>query len=280
MSKKNVAARQREVFASVAAGMGPRRHLGAPVRDAFFRHEDDGEVEHPLARLMSSRGGKAGGGRGGKTRVLLYLSLLWVAAGGDHSSDRPARFWAELLGLSDPDGAGSRVIRSSWRELAARNFVKMTKEGHEGAVPRVQLLREDGSGKPYTIPNGQGGDTYRRIPEQAWRTLFPDESLSGPGLVMYLIALRTAQRAQTIQGLTFPGTYITTEYGIGESTRKSGLRDLSKAAVLDRDRRPVDDVGGTSHRVRWRYTYDLNDLYAPILKPVGGQPAPREKETR
>lgn len=83
-----------------------------------------------------------------------------------------------------------------------------------------------------------------------------------------------------VGGLTFPGSYITTEYGIGESTRKSGLRDLSSAMVLERDRKPVDDFGGTSHRVRWRYTYDRNELDAPVLKPVGGQPAPRGKETR
>jgi hypothetical protein len=55
--------------------------------------------------------------------VLLYLSLLWVAGGGDHTTTRPARFWASLLGLPDPMGAGSRAIRSNWDELEQRGFV-------------------------------------------------------------------------------------------------------------------------------------------------------------
>lgn len=262
MTDKVAAALQREMFDAVVQRMGPRRNLGAPIRDSLFRYDVADQRYYPLARLLSSRGGKAGGGRGGRTRVALYLSLIWVASGGDHSSDRPARFWAGLLGIPDPDGAGSRVIRSTWRELEARNLVSLTPGAHSGAVPTVKLLREDGTGKPYTIPTGKDGDTYRRVPQTAWKALFHEPELTGPGLVMYLVTLRTAGRANRLEGLTFPRAHFQAEYGIGESTRKSGLQNLVRLGVLDAHRHRTDDYGDPSRRGRSRYTYDLFDLYA------------------
>ncbi len=263
MPQKLTTALQREMFDAVQLRMGPRRGLGAPLRDVFFQHEADGVRQYPLARLMSSRS-TSGGGRGGKTRVALYLSLIWVASGGDHSTDRPSRFWAGLLGLPDPDRSGGRVVRSTWRELQARRLVALTPGDHEGAVPTVRLLREDGSGRPYTIPDGSPGETYRRIPEFAWRRLFAEPELTGPGLAMYLVALRTAYRAQRLDELTFPSAYFLTEYGLGDSTRKSGLRNLSDLGVLDPHRRRMGDFGDSSRRARMRNVYNLLEDYAPV----------------
>ena len=273
MARKITNTRQVETFRAIRGGMGPRRGRGAPVRDSFFRDERDGERAYPLARLLSSRSGKAGGGRGGKTRVALYLSLLWIASGGDHSSNRPARVWAELLGLTDPDGAGSRVVSSTWRELEARHLVTITPGGSGGDGPTVRLLREDGSGAPYTIPTGAGGDTYRRIPEFAWERLFAEEDLTGAGLTMYLRAVRTADRAQRLEGLTFPASHIRDEYGLGESTRKSGLKNLTDLGVLDAHRRRTDDFGDPSQRARFRNTYTLLDRYAPEQRERGSSPS-------
>src|SRR4051812_45323767 len=109
-----------------------RSGQGAPVRDTFFRCEVGGQQHHPLAQLMSSRSGRSGGGRGGRTRLALYLSLLWVAGGEGHSSHRPASFWAALLGLSEPEGAGGRVVRSTWSELEARGLVAVTRGDYPG----------------------------------------------------------------------------------------------------------------------------------------------------
>lgn len=282
LSPKLGVALQREMFDAVQVRMGPRRGLGAPVRDEFFHHDVDGVRQYPLARLMSSRS-TSGGGRGGKTRVVLYLSLIWVAAGGDHSTDRPARFWAALLGLPDPDGAGARVVRSTWSELQARRLVEITPGEHAGAVPTVRLLREDGSGRPYTIPDGRAGETYRRIPEFAWRRLFAEPELTGPGLALYLVAVRTAYRARRLEELTFPTAYFRTEYGLGESTRKSGLRNLTDLGVLVPHRRRMDDFGDSSRRARMRYVYDLLEDYAPVhqARPVQpGRPSPEAGSVR
>lgn len=242
--------------------MDHRQGLGAPVRDSFFKTQLGGKTYYPLARLMSSRSGP-GGGRGGQSRLALYLSLLWIASGKDHSSRRPANFWAGLLGLPDPDDAGSRVVRNAWRELAIRRLVTVTAGDYDGDVPTVTLLREDGSGEPYTIPTGQDGDRYRRVPEEAWKRLIAEPSLTGPGLAMYLVAVRTAERARQNTGLTFPRAYFQSEYGLGESTRKSGLRNLSDMAVLDVHPQRTDDFGEIGRRARLRNLYDLNDLYGP-----------------
>ena len=254
----------KEAYAAVLRTQTHRQGLGAPLRDAFFRHhaQPGSPVEHPLARLMSARSGQSGGGRGGRTRVLLYISLLWVASGHDHSTSRPARFWAELLGLDDPSGAGARAIRSTWRELEARGFVQIEPPSRSDLAPSVSPLREDGSGSVYAIPTGEDGDTYRRVPQAAWRRLFW-EDITGPGLAMYLIAIRTAEQARTLENLVFPRTYIREEYGLGDSTIRAGLQNLTILGVLDRELELADSYGGRAQRSRRRYVYDLLDIFGP-----------------
>lgn len=261
---------QQKNFHAVLRSMGRRQGMGAPVRDVFFKTEIDGKTHYPLARLMSSRSGP-GGGRGGQSRLALYLSLLWVASGKDHSSQRPANFWAGLLGLPDPDDAGSRVVRSAWKELEVRQLVTLAGGTYDGDVPTVTLLREDGSGAPYTIPTGRNGDYYRRVPEQAWNRLIGEPSLTGPGLAMYLVAVRTAEQARRNTGLTFPRAYFQSEYGLGDSTRKSGLRNLSEMAVLDARPQRTDDFGEIGRRARLRNLYDLNNLYGPVPRATPSQ---------
>lgn len=111
-------------------------------------------------------------------------------------------------------GAGSRAIRSNWDELEQRGFVSIVRADVSGDPPIVRALKEDGSGDRYTIPTGRTGDTYRRVPEAAWRSLLHETGLSGPGLCMYLVSLRTF--GQTRGGaLTFPRSYFRREYGMG-----------------------------------------------------------------
>jgi hypothetical protein len=262
---------QTAVFLAAVRAMDRRAGRGAPVRDSFFRHAVDGQTRYPLAQLMSSRRGASGGGRGGKTRLALYLSLLWVASGEGHASHRSARFWADLLDLPDPEHAGSRTVRSTWSELAARNLVSITKSEVAGNAPTVRLLREDGSGQAYTIPVGRDGDTYRRVPEEAWRSLLPNGELTGAGLVMYLVAIRTAGQAGRLDGLTFPRAYFKTEYGLGESTRRSGLRNLTDLGVLQRHTRHVDDSGDLLERRRQRDVFDLSAEY--VYDPEQDKPS-------
>lgn len=257
--------RQRQAYQAVVTTFGARKELGVPVRDTFFRRDGDGKRKYPLAHLMSSRSGP-GGGRGGRTRLALYLSLLWVAAGRSHSSQRPASFWASLLGIPDPDNAGARVIRSTWAELASRKLVHITPGARSGDIPIVHSLREDGSGEAYSIPTGHSGDTYRRIPQNTWKLLIPEHELTGAGLAMYLIAVRTALQAQSPHDLTFPAASFKTQYGLSDTTRKAGLANLTDLLVLEKTLRSTDTTGGYGGRRHQRSTYDIDERYAPQVQ--------------
>lgn len=263
---REIRQRQMRAFEEAARYQERRRGLGAPVRDAFFVGMRGGKTQHPLAMLLNGPRG-SGGGRGGKTRILLYVSLLWVAGGGDHTTRRPARWWAELLGLPDAEGAGSRVVRSTWEELERRGFVSITHAATSGDSPTIRLLREDGSGDAYTIPVGRDGDTYRRVPENAWRTLFYSEDLTGPGLVMFLVALRVHGQAHE-GSMTFPRAYFQSEYGLGDSTRKTGLRNLVLNGVLEAEGVSVEDELSGGRR-RGRTMYNLSPAYNPPPRAVG-----------
>lgn len=248
----------RKTFNQITLTQGARAGKGAPLRDVFFVTQ---EREHPLASLMNARSG-TGGGRGGKTRILLYLSLLWVAAGKDHATTRPASFWADLLGIPNEQGQGSRAIRSNWKELEHRRFVTIAPGTTSGDTPTIRPLKEDASGDPYTIPTGHDGDTYRRVPESAWRRLFHNPKLTGPGAVMYLVSLRThgQQRHGT---LTFPRTNFKTEYGLGETTRRTGLHNLLDLGVLEQYESFSRETGADNQRRRGRAQYELLPLYEP-----------------
>ena len=263
---------QREAALEVRDRMGlsegpSRRGLGAPVRTAFFRKAPG---EHPMASLMSGRQG-SGGGRGGRTRLALLLSLIWVASGKDHSTTRPASFWARLLGMPDPGETGARTINATWAELERRGFVKVQRGPHTGAVSQITLLDESASGAPYRIPTGGEGDRYIRVPEALWAAPVLTQEMTGPGLALYLITLRTYGLARSKDRLTFPAVTFHDRYGLSESTRKKGLKNLDDLLILMRTKSVVDDSGGVGHRLRPRNTYEL----APhLLPPASGSGKP------
>lgn len=261
----------REVLRSMARAShreGEEHHSrfgkGAPVRVSFL---DAGGGRHPMASLMHSREHRGGGGRGGRTRLALYLSALWVAGGGDHSTTRPASFWARLLGLPDDESTGVRTIRSSWAELVHRGFCTVTPGEGAGAVPTYTLCSEVGNGQPYTIPRGREGDRYFRVPESAWtQGLLGDSELTGPGLAMYLVALRTASLVGRTDSLAFPAAAFVRDVGLSNPTRKKGLRNLDELGILiSTPDEPRDDLGERGQRLRPRNIYRFGEGWAPAV---------------
>lgn len=264
---------QRRAARQIAAAMKKRSGLGAPVRRSLLLAE--GQPKSPMSSLLSGQAAPGGGGgRGGRTRLALYLTLLWVLSGRGspdatpHSSSRPWRFWAELVGLADPDDAGTRAVRAAARELNERGFVVHTpSDDNQGAT--LTLLREDRSGAAYAIPNPKAHpqDRYVRVPEAMW-TQGLLSRLTAPELAMYLIALDFHRTDRPEATLTFGESFIRDVYGLGDSSRRKGLAGLATHDVLWMETRPQDDRGERLGRLSRRNVYAIS----PSWRPPNPQP--------
>jgi hypothetical protein len=260
---------QRRAARQIARTMQNRGGLGAPVRRSLLLAE--GGSKSPMSSLLSGRDApRGGGGRGGRTRLALYLTLLWVLSGrgpadtAPHSSARPWRFWAELIGLAEPDGAGTRAVRAAARELHERGFVVHTPsdDNHHGAT--LKLLREDRTGADYEIPNPKANprDRYLRIPEAMWTQGLLGR-LTGPELAMYLIALDFHRTDLPEATLTFGQSFIRDVYGLGDSSRRAGLGGLAAKDVLWVETQAQDDRGERLSRLSPRNVYSIPPSWRP-----------------
>lgn len=263
---------------TLASGMAS--HMGAPVRRSFMRRGDD-QQRTPLEELMTSTRHIAGG-RGGRTRLALLLSLWWVNArpdvDGAHTSRRTTTWWTDLLGLPDPH-QGARIINANLKELATRGFLTLT-PGTPGMPKTITLLDEHGTKALYRRPDGTDGDAYFRIPEQLWTTGLISQ-LSGPALVMYLAMLYHHRRIPTDK----PGQFTTrpiwftaksfhTLHGLSEDTRLAGIRDLHQLGVLTIDTVSIDSSGqpGGGGIRRQRRHLTLLPAYQPPLPDTKPHP--------
>ena len=264
-------------------------HMGAPVRRSFMRRTED-QQRTPLEELMTSTRHVAGG-RGGRARLALLLSLWWVNArpdeDGAHTSRRTTTWWTDLLGLPDVH-QGARIVNANLKELAARGFVTSI-PGTPGMPKTITLLDEHGTGQLYRRPDGVDGDAYFRIPEQLWTTGLIGQ-LSGPALVMYLAMLYHHRRFPTDK----PGRFTTRPiwftaksfhalHGLSEDTRLAGIRELHRLGVLTIDTVSADSSGrpGGGGIRRQRRHLTLLPAYEPPLpdtKPLTG-PTPEDPVT-
>lgn len=224
----------------------------APVRRAFIRRISEGPP--PLAELVR-------GGRGGVVRLRLLLSMIWIAAAPPHDTRFPARAWAELLGLPDPDGKGGRRVADAIRWLAAHDLV--TVQSEPGAPGRVFLLDESGSGEPYDIPATADKDPFtNRLGQGDWYiSLTPDlwvqgwlATLSGAALALLLILIDMKQLDGSDE-VWVSERARDDRYGISADTWTKGTRELRHHDLVIVHRRPIS---GDFDWRRYRNTYIVN----------------------
>lgn len=245
-------------------------HMGAKVRRSFLIRSDT-QPRTPLQELMSARG-RAGGGRGGQSRIKLLLTLWWVNArpgsDGTYSSSRTAGWWARMIGIDDPD-QGPRVIGANFKELAARGHIELT-PGSPGRPATVSLLDGSGTGTLYTPPKGPGADSYFRIPEQLWTTGAIGK-LSGPGIVMYLVLLDLYNASDPDKPAWFTDSPFRERYGLSRDTRLAGINNLSTAGLIYVTTKAIDPAGeeDTGRRRHQRRLITLIPEYRP---PAQQQP--------
>lgn len=243
-----------------------RRRAGVPVRNVFVSSEDPG-VRPPMARLLSGAE-SGGGGRGGQLRLKLFLSLLWVCAKAPYSVTRPARAWAALLGLPDPEGSGTRRIQATFRELGERRLVRVLDRG--GRPSEVTVLNEKALGAEYEPPSetysllqSKGAEEdvlrehrYFRLPSGLWTAGYINK-LSGPGLAM-LMVLRCEQRGQEGTDVWFSPGKAADRFSLAETTQRQGLQELRQLGLLVTQKKIVSESGAYIDFTRRRNVHTLN----------------------
>lgn len=241
-----------------------------PLRRGFLLRGDQGEPS-PLNLLLSSRTG-VGGGKGGKRRLALLLTALWVCAKSPHSTQRPASWWAEMIGLPDPKSTGStRSVVTNLRELDEREFITFA-PGKDGYSPTVTALNELGTGDRYTRPYVDEHRNYIQIPLTLWTHDGLIGKLSAPGLAMFLIVISYFNpNTNNGEDIWFSDKAFRDRHGMAEATRLNGLNQLVNLGVLTMRERETDVHAAEGYRAVRRRFYSIPQLFHPPGRPAEEQ---------
>ncbi len=214
-----------------------RRRL-VPVRRTFVQAlRGQANRAGPLARLVAER-----------QHVALDLLLLLIALQPVIGPNDPiaGRTWARLL--SGRSTRSPATVSRTWKVLADLGLVEWTPN------KPVVLLREDGSGQPYTHPGeGRVGAGYFGLPRRYWLDGW-HERLRLPGKAMLLVLLAETNNPAT-PSFSVSAERIAEYYGFSVATVKRGLAELREAGLLGESWRkvgaPRSPTGWTYHVHYW-----------------------------
>jgi hypothetical protein len=223
---------------SAILGQGNRDH--SPVRIAFLQRSEGGKrVPGPLAQFVTT---------GDRRGIALYLLLIGKATTEPWDAALPAAVWARALGIPFPTSkTATSSVSKTWLRLEQRRLVKRSRWRR---MAKVTLLREDGSGAPYTHPAREGG--YFKLPHAFWLTGPATDQrwqrvLSLAEIAMLLIASSHKPRFR------LPFEYAPAWYGISADTAARGLHGLESKGLLAVDRTfklaPLAPEGYTSENL-------------------------------
>ena len=264
-----------EALALARAAAGRVRGRELTIRRGFIRlpRDRDGDLPAdqvpPVAVLLR-------GSRGGM-RLKLYMAVLWMAGGGDtqrgHTVTFPARAYAELLGLDDPELKGQRRVREAFTTFA--NAGLLTLHARPGHPKTIALLREDGSGEPYDRPGkhfekaADGADAdpaeadnasvhhFVRLSPEFWTQGWA-QVLSAPAIAVLLAMLVvTTNGTRSNQWI---GQSERRLYGLSDDTWTKGTAELVERGILAVRRAPVSRDAFDWKRRRNTYTLILERL--------------------
>lgn len=218
----------------------------------------------PVARLLR-------GGRGGSVRLKLYLSLLWFAANPPYDVTYPARAWAQLLDLPDPEVGGARRVSDALAWLKAHRFVEV--QNRPGLPSRVVLLEESGEGRPYSVPGAawrtlgreateeeRQRQRYLQLPPEVWTSGWL-QVLDGAAIAMLLVILAEKPAARENARVWFSPAEALKRYGLSPATRTKGLNQLSRAGIVT-----TEKISATRDPFDLRRTRNAYRLDAARLK--------------
>jgi len=230
-------------------GTPTRRPPARPNRRALVEQmlSASGRSGVPVRREFLQRGPKDFGTDGTRAAALREFArdavtldcYLWITAMASASEPYvawyPAATWAQVSGLAEH--ATIDAARARWAKAVTKLERLQLVKRERGAKNKMiyRLLREDGSGEPYTRPlKGSVDGHWFSIPHVYWREGF-DLSLSGPEKLMLLIALDQKD------AFRIPPDRVPSWYGLSESTAKRGYSGLLQRGILSREDRWASD---------------------------------------
>lgn len=221
------------------------RERAAPIRRAFIKGSAD--APPPLYRIMR---------RGGAIRLKLFLSLLWIAGGAPYSTGFPARRWATLLDLPNPEGNGSRRIKDGLSQLQALGMVRLERRGGK---PMYVYVRDDaGRNKEYGHP-ASARDSYLKLPHEFWTKGWL-AGLSGIAIAILLVLLEWSDGRARDQSVWIAPSEARGKYHFSADSWTRGTNELVDAGLVRRRRIPVEPNNFDWRRVRNTYVVLMDRL--------------------
>lgn len=139
----------------------------------------------PLAEFVTN------GDLRGLTAYLLVLAITSAENTDGWATTLDNRIWARLLGTTETTGCSTTepsaaAIAAAYRtftRLESRNLITRKRVGRRQT--RITLLREDGTGAPYTRPDGIDDNRFIKIPHAMWKHVDTGQ-LTVPAIAMLL----------------------------------------------------------------------------------------------
>jgi hypothetical protein len=210
-----------------------------PVNKLFVQAPRGSECRHgPLSEFV----------RGRDLRGLQALLLIiGINSSGDSeygwSTTLPIRVWARAFGttLHANDGSATTAVSKVLTRLEKRHLIARGRRGRAREI-RVTLLREDGSGQPYTRPGKGNTDRFLKLPNAYWTDGW-HEKLDLPATAMLLVALHEKP------GFELPTEFVPEWYGWSADTAERGFKTLREHGLLNvytrRKKAPLSPTGLT-----------------------------------
>lgn len=219
--------------ATLLAESSGRTGRVTPISEHFIQRRDANNkaLPGPLADLVRRRDLRG---------LLLYLAIATMASAAPWNVARPAHFWARLLDLS-PD-KGRPAISKALARLRDAQLVRIDRHRRKS---NVTLLRQDGSGQPYTYPTGDKGDRYFKLPLEFWTDGWY-QRLDMPGIAMLLVLLNEKN------DVVLPLDKMSKWYGISRTTAQRGFSELEDHGLVtnwvSQRPAPLSPIGVTFER--------------------------------
>lgn len=201
-----------------------------------------------------------------------YLFVHALASSSPWNCDYPAGMWVRALGLADnaePASARSAVSKVMKR-LEDRQLIERKRVGRTSSII---LLKEDGCGDAYEHPHvAQQNETWLQLPHAYWSDKY-HQSLSLPGKALLLVALSLRD------GFVLPYDRAPEWYGISADSAERGLRELTKAGVLEYEQRWVKNHRSDTGWIEQRHYTLIGPFSGAARKDAAAQVKGRRRRT-